>query len=164
MNAQHIYDSAPFGALIRYSDGTPQPPLRFRRKLEDWSRRNDQGYLTQKNPAVTGGSYHTPDRFTLRKTGFSESEKPIAFIFNLLVTVASPLAYEIVSVPIPGQVLIFSSGQEHRELVHLAADESAARLWLTHHGYPDALLEILGPPTHNGAPIVHAPVDGGDHG
>jgi hypothetical protein len=78
--------------------------------------------------------------------------------------VASPLVYEIVSVPTPGQVLISSSGQEHRELVHIAADESAARLWLTHHGYPDALLETVGPPTHNGAPMAHAPVHGGNHG
>jgi hypothetical protein len=146
MNAQDIYDTAPMGALIRYCDGTPQPPARFRRKLEAWSSRNDQGYLTRKEPAVAGKSYATPDRFILRKTGFSESERPIAIIFNLLVTVASPSRYEILSQPQPGQVLIFNASSDTRELVHIASDEAAAKLWLTHHGYPNATLETIPTP------------------
>ena len=30
MSAQYIYDTAPLGSLIRYSNGEPRPPERFR--------------------------------------------------------------------------------------------------------------------------------------
>lgn len=33
MSAHTIYDSASLGSVIRYSDGTPKPPVRFRKKL-----------------------------------------------------------------------------------------------------------------------------------
>ena len=36
MSAQLIYDHAPLGAIIRYSDSTPRPPKRHRRKLQAW--------------------------------------------------------------------------------------------------------------------------------
>ena len=32
--AQSIFDAAPLGAIIRYSDGTPRPPDRFKRKAQ----------------------------------------------------------------------------------------------------------------------------------
>ena len=35
MSAQSIYDTAPLGSLIRYSDGTKEPPARHTRKLAD---------------------------------------------------------------------------------------------------------------------------------
>lgn len=40
MSAQSIYDTAPLESLIRYSDGTKEPPARHTRKLADWKRRN----------------------------------------------------------------------------------------------------------------------------
>ena len=33
MSAQTFFDTAPLGALIRYADGRPQPPARFKRKF-----------------------------------------------------------------------------------------------------------------------------------
>jgi len=40
VSAQHIYTSAPLGSLIRYSNGKPRPPARFRRKLRAWEHEN----------------------------------------------------------------------------------------------------------------------------
>ena len=45
MSAQHIYDHAPLGSLIKYADGAPKPPARFTRKLRDWESRNGVGRL-----------------------------------------------------------------------------------------------------------------------
>ncbi|MBB6411972.1 hypothetical protein HNQ71_004660 [Mesorhizobium sangaii] len=50
MSAHIVYDNAPLGSLIRYSDGTPKPPARFTRKLADWGRRNGLGRLVRKAP------------------------------------------------------------------------------------------------------------------
>jgi hypothetical protein len=33
MSAQLIYDLAPLGAIVRFSDGSPRPPDRHRKKL-----------------------------------------------------------------------------------------------------------------------------------
>ena len=40
MSAQLIYDLIPLGAIIRFSDGTPRPPDRHRKKLAAWEHRN----------------------------------------------------------------------------------------------------------------------------
>ena len=48
-SAQDIVDRAPLGAMIRFSDGTPQPPTRFKRKLRAWEDRNGTGRLTEKS-------------------------------------------------------------------------------------------------------------------
>lgn len=52
MSAHIINDSAPLGALIRYSDGTARPPARFRKKLSAWESRNGAGRLVKKGAAT----------------------------------------------------------------------------------------------------------------
>ncbi|MFA5951900.1 MAG: hypothetical protein WC807_16620 [Hyphomicrobium sp.] len=60
-SAQNIFDEAPIGALIRFSDGTPRPPDRFKRKLQAWENANGTGRLSEKTP----GSDRSPGMFTL---------------------------------------------------------------------------------------------------
>ena len=55
MSAQLIYDHAPLGAIIRYSDGMPRPPERHRRKLQAWENRNNTGRLVKKMPGRRTG-------------------------------------------------------------------------------------------------------------
>ena len=45
MSASTIIDTAPLGALIRYTDGSPKPPARFTKKLAAWERSNGVGLL-----------------------------------------------------------------------------------------------------------------------
>jgi hypothetical protein len=49
MSAHNVYDKAPLGSLIRYSDGTPKPRARFNKSSprgkiatvsRGWSRKN----------------------------------------------------------------------------------------------------------------------------
>ena len=48
MSAKTIIDTAPLGALIRYTDGSPKPPARFTKKLAAWERSNGVGRLVKK--------------------------------------------------------------------------------------------------------------------
>ena len=50
MSATTIIDTAPLGALIRYTDGSPKPPARFTKKLAAWERSNGVGRLVKKEP------------------------------------------------------------------------------------------------------------------
>jgi len=49
MSAQLIYDTAPLGSLIRYSNGEPRPPERFTRKLKAWNNDNGIGRLIERS-------------------------------------------------------------------------------------------------------------------
>ena len=48
MSATTIIDTAPLGALIRYTDDSPKPPARFTKKLAAWERSNGVGRLVKK--------------------------------------------------------------------------------------------------------------------
>jgi hypothetical protein len=47
MSAQTVYDRVPLGSLVRYFDGTPRPPERFKRKLAAWENNNNGGRLVR---------------------------------------------------------------------------------------------------------------------
>ena len=72
MSAQHIYDHAPLGSLIKYADGAPKPPARFTRKLRDWESRNGVGRLVKKEPPRERPTYSSPAYFTLHEGNFGE--------------------------------------------------------------------------------------------
>lgn len=65
MNFKDVFATAPLGAVIRFSDGTPRPPERFKRKLSDWQNRNDAGRLTERQASKGRGEYDR-DSFSLR--------------------------------------------------------------------------------------------------
>jgi hypothetical protein len=65
MSAQHIFDHAPLGSLIRYSNKTPKPPARFVNKLWAWEHENGVGRLIRKEPAVQRATYASPACITL---------------------------------------------------------------------------------------------------
>jgi len=51
LSAREIYDIAPLGSLIRFSDGAPEPPARHRRKRTAWLSNNGAARLVRKTPA-----------------------------------------------------------------------------------------------------------------
>lgn len=44
-SAQTLFETAPLGALVAFSDGSPRPPARFTRKVRAWQDRNATGRL-----------------------------------------------------------------------------------------------------------------------
>ncbi len=143
MSAKLIFDHAPIGAIITYSDGTPRPPERHRRKLADWKNRNGAGRLICKRAAVERGAHTIPASFTLHEGDFG-SNGTIVMRVHKTCDVNTPRACTVCEQPEPGSVLVMSRPGELGELVHLAANRSAAKDWLTRHGYPEAeLKEVL---------------------
>ena len=70
MSARSIYETAPLGSLIRFSNGEPRPPARFSRKLRAWGEENGTGRLVERVPGYSGASYRSPPTFVLHLGNF----------------------------------------------------------------------------------------------
>jgi hypothetical protein len=141
MSAQSIYDQAPIGALIRYSDGTPRPPQRFKHKLAAWEN-NNGGRLVRKAEPHTSGNHTTPASFTLHQGDFGSAGVVVLKVFKTF-SASSPLTFTIVERPKPGMVRVLDRTGGRAELLHLAADRAAAQAWLASHRYSDAVLDAV---------------------
>ena len=133
MSAHMIYDLAPLGAIIGYSDGTPRPPSRFRRKLSAWERSNASGRLI-------GKSAGQPACFTLHTGSFGE-DGTVVLIVHRSFDVTSALQFTILECPKAGAVRILHGPAERQELLHLARDRAHAEAWLSRNPWPDAVLQ-----------------------
>ena len=143
MSATTIIDSAPLGALIRYTDGSPKPPARFTKKLAAWERSNGVGRLVKKEPPRPYPTWTAPASFTLHEGNFS-SDGVILVTIMRSHSADSALTFDVVEVPQPGQVRILLDFGGATELLHLAANETAAELWIAREGYRNARLEVVG--------------------
>ncbi|MCW0001812.1 hypothetical protein OE766_26715 [Pararhizobium sp. YC-54] len=143
MSASLIFDLAPIGSLVSWSDGTPRPPECFRNKLAAWETRNSQGRLIRKEGPRKLGSYTAPGSFTLHE-GDIGSRTTILVTIRRTFGLDSDLTFRVIARPPLGSVRIFDRGGETRELLHLTKDRQAAETWLKAHRYPGAVLEEIG--------------------
>lgn len=137
MSAHTIFGHAPLGAIVAWSDGTPRPPERHRRKLDAWQTNNSQGRLVRKHGGpniASGGS------FTLHEADYGASGV-IAIRVHRTFSLASGLRFTITERPAVGTVRVLDRRGDQPTLVHLAPHRAAAEQWLSEHGYPDAVLE-----------------------
>lgn len=144
MSPHTIYDDAPLGALIRYSDGTPRPPARFTEKRAAWCRRNGLGRLVRKEPARAPTSDGAPVSFFLNEGHFVAGSVTIVTI-QREHWLDSDLTYEIVERPALGMVRVLLPVSGTIELLHLAESRDAAELWLASNGHDQARLEDVSP-------------------
>ena len=70
MSAHAIFDHAPIGSTIAWSDGTPRPLARFTRKLAAWLTNNGKGRLIRKQPGRSMGNLSLSASFTLHEADF----------------------------------------------------------------------------------------------
>lgn len=140
MSAHIIYDSAPLGALIWYSDGTARPPARFRKKLSAWESRNGAGRLVKKEPPRTRATYSSPAYFTLHEGDFGDGGVIVVSVRRTW-SVESDLRFEIVERPSIGMIRVLRDLGDNPELLHLARDREAAERWLASNRYSRAYLE-----------------------
>ena len=150
MSATTIIDTAPLGALIRYTDGSPKPPARFTKKLAAWERSNGVGRLVKKEPPRPYPTWTAPDSFTLHEGNFS-SEGVILVTLMRSHSVDSQLNFEVVEEPKAGQVRVLLDFGGSTELLHLASSVAAAELWIAKEGYRNARFEIVGAEDDDGA-------------
>lgn len=140
MSAQLIYDLVPLGSIVTYSDGTPRPPERHRKKLAAWENRNSGGRLIRKQAEARIGSTTLPASITLHKGDYGSQGTIVLRVYNMF-SVNSDLKFSVKERPAIGSVLVLDRAGDDAELVHLAANRTAAEEWLTRHGYPNAILQ-----------------------
>ncbi|MBN9252388.1 MAG: hypothetical protein BGO03_09850 [Mesorhizobium sp. 61-13] len=135
MSASLIFDIAPLGALVTYSDGAPRPPARFTKKLAAWERRNGTGRLVRKEPARERPTYTSPPGFTLHEGTFGQNGIILVSVMRTY-GIDSDLRFRVIDRPRIGQVRVLQSVGDGQELLHLAESRDAAELWLArnrHH-------------------------------
>lgn len=138
MSAHIVHDTAPLGALIRYTDHAPRPPARFTKKLAAWERRNGLGRLVKKEPARERPTYSSPASITLHEGNFASAGVILVMRTH---SVDSDLSFEIVERPAIGMVRVLQDIGGNSELLHLAESREAAELWLAKNRYSAARLE-----------------------
>jgi hypothetical protein len=140
MSASLIYDLAPIGSLIAWSDGTPRPPERFKKKLAAWQTRNSKGRLIRKEGPRTSGNYMSPRHFTVHEAELGGKDVVVLRIHRTF-GIDSNFMFKVLERPPVGSVRIFGCASAAAELVHLAESREAAEAWLSSHGYPTAVFE-----------------------
>ena len=142
MSAQYIYDTAPLGSLIRYSNGEPRPPERFRRKLAAWNNDNGTGRLVERYPGQATDNYSSPAQVMLHLATYG-TLGVIVMTVRRAYSVESPLNFEIIEMPKPGQVRVLTMFRGKDELRHLAADVASAEAWMRDNPYSGMRAEIV---------------------
>ncbi|WP_457578169.1 hypothetical protein [Ensifer adhaerens] len=140
MSASLIYDLAPIGSIVAWSDGTPRPPERHGKKLAAWQNRNSQGRVIRKQGKRGIGIVSLLPDFTLHEGDFSGGGV-IAIRIHRTFSLDSTLTFRVIERPALGAVRVFDRAGANAELVHLAASRQAAAEWLSRHGYPNAVFE-----------------------
>jgi len=142
MSAQNIYDTAPLRSLIRYSNGEPRPPERFRRKLAAWNIDNGTGRLVERYPGQVSDHYCSPAHFMLHLATYG-SQGVIVMTVRRAYSVESPLNFEIIETPKSGQVRVLTTFRSKDELRHLAADMASAEAWMRNNPYSGMRAETV---------------------
>ena len=140
MSAQHIFDYAPLGSFIRYSNGAPKPPTRFVNKVRTWERDNGVGRLIRKEPAVHRATWNSPAYITLHCGSYS-SHGTVVLTVRHSHCVDSRLMFSLDERPAAGSILVLQHWAGSIELLHVAANRLAAESWLQNNRYSDAVLE-----------------------
>ncbi len=138
----HIAFMAPIGSIIAWTDGTPCPPERHRRKLSAWQTNNSSGRLIRKQDERAAGNIILPASFTLHEADYGAGGV-IAIRVHRTFSLETSMKFTIVERPAIGCCRVFDRAGEHAELVHLAANRQTAEEWLSRHGYPHAVLEVV---------------------
>lgn len=145
MLAQELYDTAPPGSLVRFSNGEPRPPERFTRKLRAWNNHNGVGRLVERSHGFVTNTFRSSATFYLHLGNFG-SEGTIVLVVRRGYCVDSSLQFELVETPKPGMVRILTPIGNHEELQFLARDTTDAENWLATHRFHNARTEIVGDP------------------
>lgn len=136
----HLVFQAPIGSIISWSDGTPQPPERHRKKLSAWKTNNSSGRLIRMQADRLLGSTTMPANFTLHEADYGAGGV-IAIRVHRTFSADAGLHFAILERPSIGSMRVFDRPGADAELVHLAANRQSAEEWLTRHGYPRSVLE-----------------------
>ncbi|WP_273772467.1 hypothetical protein [Brucella intermedia] len=140
MSAHMIFEHAPLGAIIEFTDNTPRPPERHRKKLAAWLECNNSGRLVRKRGKTMIGYTDIPAEFTLHMQDVGSRSVIVMRVLRSF-SINTDLKFSVLERPATGSVLILERPGAEAELVHVAADRQEAEAWLTRHGHPNAVLQ-----------------------
>ena len=140
MSAHQIFEHAPLGSIIQFTDGTPRPPERHRKKLQAWLERNNSGRLIRKRGETIVGYTDIPAEITLHMQDLGSRSVIVMRILRSF-SVNTDLSFSILERPATGSFLVLERPGSEAELGHVAANRQDAEEWLTRHGYPKAVLK-----------------------
>jgi hypothetical protein len=143
LDGHGVYDAVPIGAMLRYFDGTPQPPARFNRKLRDWQSRNGTGRLVEKSPPTTLRHSTYPASFTILQ-GTYGSHGVTVMVVRSIYHVTTAQHFEVIEWPQPGMVRVLHRWNGRDELKYLAPDMAAAEAWMANNRYSNLVTEVVG--------------------
>lgn len=140
MSAHLVFEHAPLGSIIQFTDGTPRPPERHRKKLQAWLERNNRGRLIRKRGETMTGYTEIPAEFTLHMQDIGSRSVIVMRILRSF-SVTTDLSFSILERPAAGSILVLERPGSEAELVHVGANSQDAEEWLSRHGYPRAVLK-----------------------
>ncbi|RIA44351.1 hypothetical protein DFR49_2593 [Hephaestia caeni] len=143
LDGQAVYDTVPLGAVLRYFDGTPQPPARFTRKLHVWRSRNGTGRLVEKSLPSTIGNSTYPAGFTLDQGSYGSNGVTVLTV-RTIYQVTTAQRFEVIEWPQPGMVRVLHRRNGRDELKYLAPDMAAAEAWMQRNRYSNLVTKIVG--------------------
>lgn len=137
-----VYDHAPIGTVIRFSDGTEMPPSDRPHQRRAWNLFNGTGRLIRKEPPINASVISIPATITLRTAEFGATGA-VGLTFSVSGTDQDRVTFEIVELPPVGTIRVLGGTADDKELLFLARNHHAARQWLKLSGISSATLEVV---------------------
>ena len=140
MSADLVFDLAPLGSIIQFSDGNPKPPERHRKKLRAWEHRNGSGRLIRKQSRRHIDTTTIPESITLHEGDYGGGGVVVLRVHRSF-SIDSELSFTVAERPVIGSILVLDRAGADAELVYVASHRADAEEWLSRHGYPNAVLQ-----------------------
>lgn len=141
-SAQSIFDTAPLGAVITYTDGTPRPPARFTNQVSKWSRNNGSGVLVAKLPNTRADGASV---FALR-AGSAYIDRDAVLVMNTGFDTNSDLHFAVDRAPTPGHILCLNGSDRDRQVLAIARTQGEADTWAERNRFSSITLETVSAP------------------
>lgn len=138
MSGENIFNNAPLGSIISWSDNTPRPPDRHKKKLALWKNNNGQGRLINKKRSRNIGHYNSNPSMTFHEKDITSGSTIIMKTFRTF-NIDSDLTFKIIEYPSNQDILILNEPGSEAELLHIAKNQVEAENWLSRNHYDDAV-------------------------
>lgn len=140
MSAQIVFERAPVGAIISWTDGKPRPPANATEALSVWKEHNGYGQLVNKSVKPVMGQAIEPGGFkvlVLDDAMRADHDNRQMHSFSA----DSDLAFRIIERPRTGACRILDRVGDDAELAHLASSRLHAQTWVDNLGSRHMVIE-----------------------
>lgn len=134
MSGLMIFDRAPVGSIISWTDGKPRPPENQIRALAGWKRDNAEGMVVRKRSHSVMGQSLVPASIKVATDAIDDLGAVIGPDFRTFL-IDSVLTFTVVELPQIGSFRIFDGSGADAELLHVASGRDHAEVWVKTSGF-----------------------------